>query len=187
MALFGRDYDRDYGYRGYDRGNRGTTTGRGQWGATTGYGYGRGTGYYGGTTGYDRGYRGDRGDRGSWFGWGDSDRYDANYKRREQTDFGDPFGDRQAQTPIRMIRERYDDSWFGGGRGSWFGSDYDRGYRGYDRGYRGYDRGYRGTTQGRSGAGVGYDPYEPRGTERYTGRGGGADYRRNRDYDRGWF
>jgi hypothetical protein len=49
--------------------------------------------------------------------------YDRGYKSREQTDRGDPYGDRQSHTPIRMTggrggQNRYD-SGYGNGR-DWF-------------------------------------------------------------------
>ena len=143
MALFGRDYDRDYGYRGgnryggggYDRGLRGRA--QYAWNETkdeTSEMFGRD---------YDRNYRGS-GTRG---GYGTSDRdrsygrggYDRGYKSRAETDYGDPFGDRQNRTPIRMVNEDRD-------RGG-----YDRGYRARGYGATGYDRDY-GTNP------MGYDP-----------------------------
>jgi hypothetical protein len=203
MGLFDRDYDRNFGYRGgsrgsfnagYDRGmnntfNRATYTPAGQ-GRNAGYGgeFGarRSTGGYGAdyagrgsTAGYDRPY------------WGyDTARYDENYKSRQQTDAGDPFGDRQAGTPIRVMDEHrdrggYDRGWFGfgGGRG------YDRGMR-YDNDTRyGNDMttNRRGFAAGsRSANPMGYDPYDNRGV---GGRGGyDAGFRNNRGgYDRDWF
>ena len=50
--------------------------------------------------------------------------YDRGFKSRQQTDLGDPYGDRQSRTPFRMVDEgrtnrgRYDDT-FRGGR-NWF-------------------------------------------------------------------
>jgi hypothetical protein len=111
MALF---YDRDYGHgwhHGYDRGYRGATG----WG---GHGYeGTGRGMYGG-------------------GYGEADRwnrYDRGYKSRWQTDYGDPFGDRVAHTPIRMTHGEYR-----GDRGFGWRSDYDRGYSANPAGYDPY-------------------------------------------------
>jgi hypothetical protein len=210
MALFNRDYDRDYGYRGSNRGfgagyrdrddrgfgdrmrsgwnnltggsrdsfgagydrdfNRGNqnynTTGyrndvgyRGDTGYRNDTGYRGGTGYTGATgyTAYSNDY--DRtGYRGGWGNTADYDRdygynadtvgYDRNYKSRAQTDYGDPFGDRQSRTPIRMIRGEYE-----GG--------YDNNFRAGNRGYRGntYDRDYGANP-------MGYDPYYDRGFNR---------------------
>lgn len=165
MALFGRDYDREYGYRGtWDR-DRGYAAG------SPGYGYGGSS-----WGGYDRGY-GFTGDA-----------YDRGYKSRTQTDFGDPFGDRTSRTPMRMIHGEFR-GYDRGFRG------YDRGFRGYDRGFRGYDTGYTGGGLGRTGRyganPMGYEPYEGRGDwnrgagwNRGTERGYGA---RGGGYDRGWF
>jgi hypothetical protein len=73
------DYSRDYGASGYNRG------------------LGNDPGYRGGGYGNDAGYRSGRG-------------YDRNeYKSRQQTDAGDPYGDRQSRTPIRMVNEDYSD------------------------------------------------------------------------------
>ncbi|MBA2245700.1 MAG: hypothetical protein H0W11_12140 [Gemmatimonadetes bacterium] len=221
MALFNRDYDRDYGNRGttgsgrgYDRGVRGSAqhawretkdetserfgrdydrgyrggAGRGYAGGTGGTtGYAGTTGSYG-TTGYDRGH-GTRGTTGRGY-----DDYGAGYKSRAQTDTGDPFGDRQSGTPIRMVRQRDEGGWFGWGGGN----DYDRNHR--------YDRGYRGTTYGQdySSNPMGYEPGYGRGTtgarkvneyegQHRHGAGGARGYDRGfrggatRGYDRGWF
>jgi hypothetical protein len=112
MALFGRDYDYDSRYRS-DRGERSHW---GRSGQPIRANYERdyragawGPGYEGGwrsgpTSGSDYRYAG----------------YDRGYKSRYQTDHGDPFGDRQQQTPMRVIRGE--------------ARDYDRGYRGYDQG-----------------------------------------------------
>jgi hypothetical protein len=168
MGLFGNDYDRDYGYRrnwgtGYDNTYRmGNRTGYDRnWGTWGTYANDRDNGYMGG----DRDY--------GYMGGG----YDRDYKSRWQTDYGDPFGDRGANTPMRMIRGEYR-------------SDYDRNFRptGYDRnfGYNasaGYDRDYYEANP------MGYDPYP---TRNYMGREGtwGRGYDRNnpgRGYDNGWF
>ena len=193
MALFGRDYDRNYGYRGgagynrggYDRGIGGTARhawnetkdetregwnaikrgGRNMTGGDYDRGYGRTGGTYGNSyagggynrggydrgiggtarygwnetkdetremfTGYDRGYG--TADRGYGYGAG----YDRNFHSRAETDYGDPFGDRTSQTPIRVMRGEF--------------KGYDRGLNrnrnmGYDRNYSanpmGYDPGY---------------------------------------------
>lgn len=141
MALFGRDYDRDFGAR------------RSAW-----------------DRGYDRTYRSDwnRGDRDNRF-WGGASRYDREmgasgydrgYKSRWQTDFGDPFGDRTSRTPMRMIRGEYEGGYDRGYRGeNRYGRDFyeanPMGYEPYSgrRGTwsRGYDRGYRGSGRGRGG------------------------------------
>ncbi len=154
MALFGRDYDRDYG-------NRGDTWNRG----------------------YDRSYRSGGGsyDRGGMTrdnrGWAASgyDRdmrtsgYDRAYKSRWQTDFGDPFGDRTARTPMRMIRGEYQ-------------SGYDRGFRGsnrdLERGNTGYGRDYYEANP------MSYDPH-PAGNRGGNRARGNRPY--GRGYDAGWF
>ncbi|HEV2132444.1 MAG TPA: hypothetical protein VGR27_15115 [Longimicrobiaceae bacterium] len=111
MALFQRGYDYDHhpstgGYRGRIGGYRGAVGGFR--GADWGRGYDRG---FAGVSRYDRGY-GDFGEP---------------YRSRAQTDAGDPFGDRQSRTPIRVIRG---DRQHG----------YDRPY-GSSRRARGYDAG----------------------------------------------
>jgi hypothetical protein len=236
MALFNRDYDRNYGYRGtgrtgygadygtrgydrdlgdraegtwesmkrgtreffgmdnrYDRGygydrdmnttyNRGTM-GAGGYGSTGGYGnQNRGgferTGYS--TTGGQGGDYNARNARGGYDQpyWGhDTWRYDENYKSREQTDAGDPFGDRQSGTPIRVMDEPRD-------RGGWFGgSNYDRDTR-YDRNFRGNRTGYGNDYSANP---MGYDPYDNRGGNQRLNRGYNAGFRSNRGYDRDWF
>jgi len=221
MALFNRDYDRNYGnrdrgvFRGssdrgfrydgdhgdgawdsmkrntreffgmddrYDRGYRGdrdanSTYNRGSGSAGYGNRYDRGYGAssvppYGGDYGardaqggYDRSYRGHN----TW-------RYDENYKSREQTDSGDPFGDRSSGTPMRVVDEPRDRGWFGR-------SDYDREHR-YDASFRN-DRSSRGDRGGyggdyRGGHPMGYDPYEGRESRNPAGY-------RNRGYERGGF
>ena len=240
MALFNRDYDRDYGYRGTNRGfaadnrnrdNRGFGDRmRSGWNEVksetreffggdndrdinrgyqnynssgyrndTGYrndvgyrndndtgfwndnGYRGGTGYAGGTgygagtgnTGYNRDYNRST-FRGGWGNTNDYDRdygynaettgYDRNYKSRAQTDFGDPFGDRQSRTPIRMIRGEYeggyDNNFRAGNRNEYEGA-YDNNFRSGNRGFRGntYDRDYGANP-------MGYDPYYDRGMNR---------------------
>jgi hypothetical protein len=156
MALFGRDYDETYRGRPWsDRGfwGRSGTPMRPYQGD---YGYGT---YGTGTTGrkdfdrfgYDRDFRGhspgtfDRG-------------YDRGYKSRWQTDYGDPFGDRQQHTPMRVIRgdARHYDQSFWNNDVDWNRTHYPFGYKpysaraGYDTGYDnsrshrnfGYDRGW---------------------------------------------
>lgn len=163
MALFGRDYDRDYGY-GYEG-----------YGAGRGYDFGYRQGGYqgGGWGGYDREY-GHRGDR---FGGTEFHGYDRGYKSRWQTDYGDPFGDRDSRTPMRMIR------------GEFRGSDRDVN-AGYDRDtrYGAYERGY-----GHNANPASYEPYGDwygagnRGRERGWNRGreNQNDWNRGRSWNRG--
>jgi hypothetical protein len=140
-AAWGAGYDRDYGAR---RGTGGMT------GGGTNFAGGGMTG--GGMTGgmgmnnagrYDQDH-----------GWNDRNRNE--WRSRSQTDAGDPFGDRQNQTPFRVVRGNQ------GGGGHWGGGDVDRGDR-FDRGDM--DRtGYRGVGGGSANArgwnqGVGDDPY----------------------------
>jgi hypothetical protein len=175
MALFGRDYDE--GYRGGEYGSRSRwassgrpilpneeaygRSGGGRPDEGWGYGYSwggshrndfRDLGYdrgYFPRRGYDRGFSSSRGYDRSFFGGRSYDRdYGREYKSDWQTDHGDPFGDRQRQTPIRMIRgepryrgEREDRNRFFGGY------DESMGYRGYS-GPRGYDRPYYGRPWG---------------------------------------
>jgi hypothetical protein len=203
--FFGMDNRYDQGMRGgYDRGmnntyNRSTFTPGGQGSSNRNRGYGGTTGNagYGGTMGGQRntgGYGMDYAGRNSTGGydqpyWGhDTWRYDDNYKSREQTDAGDPFGDRQSGTPIRVVDEPRDRGWFGGSS-----RDYDRNFR-YDRDTRyGSDftnsrRGNTGNTGSYSANPMGYDPYDNRGgdTHRLGGRGSESGFR-NRNYDRDWF
>ena len=124
MAHYGRDYGERMG---------------GVWSAgARNYGPHRG---FGGNRGeeYDRGFR--RGghvyDRG--FHSRVAGPYDWNYKSRQQTNRGDPFGDRTRRTPIRAIRGEFENR----------GRDPDR-WHGYDRGEYGpygheptYPRGWR--------------------------------------------
>jgi hypothetical protein len=164
MKNTGRDamdmggYDRDYGYRGQQGGS---------WG--TGYEGGAGMGMGGG---YDRDYGAmgggmDRGMQGGGYGG-----YDRGMKSREQTNNGDPFGDRQNRTPIRMIR-----GGFRGGQGDMGRGDMDRGMMAGGMG--GYDRQYNG--------GVGDEPYynadDYRGGQNMRG-GYDQGYRGN---NRDWF
>ncbi len=97
----------------------------------------------GGYRGRIGGYRGTiGGPRGIY--WGGYSRryprYDASYKSRAQTDYGDPFGDRGRRTPVRVIRgrtsRRYDRNY----PPRYHTAGYDRGYRGAAR-VRGYDEG----------------------------------------------
>src|SRR5690606_19699356 len=107
MARFSRGYDRPY----YDEG----------------YGFGGGWGPFANqsrhrrSAGYDTDYAADRYRRRSggygrdrWAGgrYDQGIRYDEDYgswqsrprKTQWQTDYGDPFGDRQQRTPMRVIR-----------------------------------------------------------------------------------
>ena len=162
MALFGRDYDRNFGHRG-GLGNRGYDRGhRSGWNP-----YDRDVSSFGGVR-YEPSMERNRYDR----EFGGSE-YDRGYKSRWQTNHGDPFGDRAAHTPMRVIRGEYR-------------SDYDRGYRGGDRqdfrSNRGnpYDRNFH------EGGSAGYDPYSSREGTRM--RGGGRNNRTyGRGYDTGWF
>lgn len=154
MALFGRDYDRDYGYRGdawgrgYDRGYR------------PGWGGSNRDDPYLGMTRANRGFGGSMYDR-DYGARG----YDRGYKSRWQTDHGDPFGDRAAHTPMRMIR------------GPYHREGYDRGFRGDAR----YGRDYYEANP------MGYDPYGS-AREGTWMRGGERGYRPyGRGYDTGWF
>jgi hypothetical protein len=107
--LTDRDYDRAYrGRGGYDAGygmtGGGMNPGAGGWSRGYGADYGRGMhgsdfgseGRWGRGVGYDPGFPRDR---------GGYDRHE--YKSRHQTDAGDPYGDRQSRTPIRMVNEDY--------------------------------------------------------------------------------
>lgn len=206
MALFGNDYDREFGYRGgmhdRERENRGwfgggrETSRPGGWNEGWGGSQGRGgggwnrdrmhrdepmdRGYSAGGRGYGRDYGrqgGARYDR-DWVGRGV---YDGEYKSRHQTDTGDPFGDRQSGTPVRMIRGEFEARYDRGYHGA--ESRYDREFRGegvYDRGYRGvdrtrYDRGYMGREPG-----INNEPYYGGGMNRpergYRGYGHERDW-----------
>lgn len=143
MAFFGRDYDRDYGREygpGYGRGNWAGE--RSQWGRS-----GTPINESGWRAGGDPYYRRDRFSRYA----SDFDRgYDRGYKSRWQTDYGDPFGDRQQRTPMRVFDEesRANRGWETTYDRDYGSSPYPYGYRtwderhGYDTGYSG--RGYRG-------------------------------------------
>jgi hypothetical protein len=144
MRPTGNGYDRDMTYRGVPGGNVNGGLGR-----SLGYGYGAGDrdeagfasmhydreyGMGGGrmNTGYDRG-----------FGAAGGTGYDRGFQGGRDTDNGDPFGDRQQQTPIRVMRGREGNMGGGNmGRGD-FG---DRGMGGRDRG--GYDRNWAFGAQG---------------------------------------
>lgn len=171
--FFGMDdrYDRDLG-RSYDRGynttyNRSPMAGGYDRGYSSTPGYGTDYAGRGATGGYDRPYRGY-----------DTARYGRDYKSREQTDAGDPFGDRQSGTPMRVMDEPRDrGGWFGGGRG--YDRDYDRGFR-YDRNFGAERAGYGGDYRGANP--MGYDPYA--GNEARRGYDSGF---RRRGYERDWF
>lgn len=122
MRPMGNEYDRDMTYRGVPGANVNGGVGR-----NLGYGYGAGARDEAGfaSASYDRGY----GMGGGRMNTG----YDRGFKSGQDTDNGDPFGDRQQHTPIRVMRGNLGDNM---GRGD-FG---DRGMMGRDRG--GYDRGW---------------------------------------------
>jgi hypothetical protein len=136
----GNDYDRDMTYRSGQQGGMGRDLG---------YGYGTGDRDEAGrgSMNYDRGYGAARPsmpyDRG--YGAAGNPGYDRGMGggNRAQTDNGDPFGDRQNHTPIRVMRGRE----MGGMGGSDMSrGDYgDRGMMGRDRGS--YDRGFGGGSQ----------------------------------------
>lgn len=113
----GMGYDRDT-YRGNNGGM----------GRDLGYGYGMGDRDEAGraSMNYDRGYQGGGMSRGMG--------YDRNF---HDVDNGDPFGDRQQQTPIRVIRGRGMEA---GGNAMRYDRDMNRGDFG-DRGMMGRDRG----------------------------------------------
>jgi hypothetical protein len=158
MALFGNDYDNDFGYR------------TGRWGA------------------YDRGYLGNAGERAGWrdepgydrgytaFGGNPGNEYDRGYKNRWQTDYGDPFGDRTSRTPMRAIRGPYRTQH----------PCYDRGYLGYDRGYSPMDRNLRSGygEDYRAANPMSYEPYRRGSRNRYDER---FSRLYGRDRDAGWF
>ncbi|MEX2571008.1 MAG: hypothetical protein WD737_06860 [Gemmatimonadota bacterium] len=179
MALFGGGYDNRYTNNWSDRSHWGRSDrpleprssrgyGRAPYGsdyetgpAAGGWGAGDHTGGYG--QDYQWG-RFDRGNDRGYYGAG----YDRGFKSREQTDYGDPFHDREQHTPVRVIRGRphFQDEGF---------RDRNFGGTSYDRSYE--SRGYP----------WGYQPYARR-----TGYDGGFDrgpYRGHRSsgYDRGYF
>jgi hypothetical protein len=101
---------------------------------------------------------------------------DRGFQHRAETDNGDPFGDRQNRTPIRVLRGGFD-RWETD-RGDWGRGDrlnqLGRGGTGEVR----YDRDYRGWNQG-----VGDEPYY--NTQDF--RGNYDREFRGRDRDRDWF
>lgn len=140
-----RGYDRD---RGYDREMRGGGWGpAGHWGPDSPAGYDMdGNRYDLAPDPYDRDYRTERLSGGGMRG--DGPRHPAEHRKTQaETDFGDPFGDRQARTPIRVMRGGF------GGRGRGRGDGGDR-----------FDN-------------PGFDPYEgPRGTYGARGGGYNRGY-----------
>lgn len=191
MALFNRDYGRDYRYR--NTGYRGAPTGgydrdmgdrmRSGWNNLTGRdrdrSYGSGASNQG-MGGYDRDFR-NRGTPGARMGGGlggydrdfDRDR-GAMGKSRSQVDQGDPFNDRSRGTPFRTMRGEYE-----GGQDRDFGNR----NRNYDRDFN--DAGY-------GAGGVGYDPYRSSNDESgrsraWMERQNGGNFRNDRGYDRGMF
>lgn len=105
----GNEYDRDFTYRGTPGGNVNGGVGR-----DLGYGYGAGDRDEAGraSMNYDRGYGMSGGgrmnnnnyDRGYGATGGAGMGYDRGYQGRNDTDNGDPFGDRQQHTPFRVMR-----------------------------------------------------------------------------------
>jgi hypothetical protein len=213
----GNEYDRDFTYRGTPGANPNGGVGR-----DLGYGYGagdrdemgrgsmnydRGFGMGSGgrmnNTGYDRGYGATGGAMG----------YDRGFRGGHDTDNGDPFGDRQQQTPFRVMRghDVHNMGNQGGGRGGMMGrgggydssfafgapgmerTDINRGDRGNrlssdrldreDESYRAYQD-YNGYSRG-----LNYEPYY--NADQMGGREAGdqnfydANYRNRRDRD--WF
>jgi transformer-2 protein len=167
MALFGRDYDRDFD-GDYDRGFRSFRQPgpRTHW-STSGSPVHPNVGGAPREEGWGS-YRSGTGGRygGEYRGYGDDYRYrgyDRNYKSRWQTDYGDPFGDRLQQTPMRIIRGRAR------------GRDFERGFASPAR-ERGHETAYP----------MGYRPYRER-----TGYDEGYGQRTYRTYggryDTGWF
>ncbi|HEX8361308.1 MAG TPA: hypothetical protein VF613_14435 [Longimicrobium sp.] len=121
----GNEYDRDFTYRGTPGGNVNGGVGR-----DLGYGYGAGDRdeMGRGSMNYDRGFGMGGGGRMNNTGYGATGGagmgYDRGYQGRNQTDNGDPFGDRQQHTPFRVMRGHdvnnmgHDQGGgFGGGRG----------------------------------------------------------------------
>jgi hypothetical protein len=178
MGLFDRGYDRDH-----DRRPRSRDLNYDTWRYRAGN---RGDNEFGGTaynsrnylntttrpySDYDGAYRSARGGydremRSVGIG------YDEQYKSRAQTDYGDPFNDRQSHTPIRVMRGEargYDRDWTGG---------YDRGYSSRSGSAR-YGRDYSSNP-------VSYDPGYG-GSRRAMNRYDGSFFGNNRGYDRGWF
>ena len=120
----GNEYDRDFTYRGTPGANVNGGVGR-----NLGYGYGAGDRDEAGraSMNYDREY-------GMGGGRMNTGGYDRGFHSRSDGDNGDPFGDRQQQTPIRVMRGR-DMNNMGGGSMS-------GGYMGGGGGMTGRERGY---------------------------------------------
>jgi hypothetical protein len=159
MGLFDRDYDRDF-ERGTYRQRYGADY---QGGPRSERTYRPADSYRTSSRMYDRGYA------------GYDDEYGANRKSRYETDFGDPFGDRQEQTPMRMVHRGYDRGWWGFGGGGRDREGYDREYRGGGRSGWRNDARFQGYGQDYSSNPMGYEP-GPRGRRRW-----------GNDYDRGMF
>jgi len=134
MRPMGNEYDRDMTYRGGQGGNVNGGAGR-----NLGYGYGAGDRDEAGfaSMNYDREYGmgGGRMNTGYDRGFGAAGGYGGGSQSGRDTDNGDPFGDRQQQTPIRVMRGREGNM---GGHNMGRGDFGDRGMMGHDRG--GYDR-----------------------------------------------
>ena len=116
-----------------------------------GYGYDYDHPSTGGYRGRIGGYRGSIGGyRGAYWGRGYDSGSGEEYRSRAQTDAGDPFGDWQSRTPIRVIRgdrhRNYDGAVWNPVRG------YDHNFRHRSRDY-GYGRVYRGARGYDSGGG----------------------------------
>lgn len=149
-------YPFDYGesYRPTSRRGRRGTLGSSR--GMGGFGYGRE--FRGGERGFHRGefgYGTEYTSRGPMYGrYGEefgTMGYGGEYKSRWQTDYGDPFHDRERGTPIRMIRGEFGQygeeftTWGRGGR-SGYGSEYRGGglSSGFGRNLRGaYGREFR--------------------------------------------
>lgn len=161
MTLF---YDRDYPPERrprYDRGFRTQARQHEQRMQDLG-GRPRPRGYRQGYDGVYRGYRSEPQPMRHGYS-GDRGRYDASMRDRWQTDFGDPFNDRAARTPIRMMRGPFRD-----------------GHPEEGRGGRRYDEDFSGRRN--------YDPYEDRERLRDTGPWLGYGRRGGRwGYDSDWW
>ena len=142
MGLFDRGYDRDFdrNYR-YPNQYPEQYTGRSYWsGSGDSLNSRYGSDYDRGVTGWSAYPYYSRSNYGEEYRGPGYDRY---YRNRWQTDYGDPFGDRVQQTPIRVIRgqpRRYDRGFVGDGRER--RERYPFGYVPYDQ-RAGYDAGYR--------------------------------------------
>jgi hypothetical protein len=132
----GGEYSGNLGYRGTEPG----------WSTAYNYdrdfSYGRPRG-----VGYDREFGARRGLSADMGGRMDYDRDMSGWQHRQQTDTGDPFGDRQSRTPIRVMRGGFD-------RGDMDRGDWGRGQMARGGGDADYGRDYRGWNQG-----IGDEPY----------------------------